>query len=177
MVNCWCKDLHLRWSWKSKKRHYSLSLLLPYQINVILTICGYWLSKNLEKIRKLISLADCKLKYFSSRIYAALTEYRPIKFVLCPFICPVFIWKGSIIGSVQCYYILGHVSVSIWSGTSNFYILGDLMFLFGQEQADFYILYNFYRKVCSTGIGPKTVKTLWKILWENPPQSLSPSQT
>ena len=33
-------------------------------------------------------------------------------------------------------------SVPIWSGTSIFYILGRLMFLFGQEQIFFYIFHN-----------------------------------
>ena len=37
------------------------------------------------------------------------------------------------------------------------------MFLSGQEQANFQILYNFYRNGCLTGIGQKTVKNLWKI--------------
>ena len=38
--------------------------------SVILTICGccWWLLQNLEE-RKVISLTDCKLKCFSSRIY------------------------------------------------------------------------------------------------------------
>ena len=139
---------------------------------------GYY--KIWKKVKKLISLTDCKLqinRFFLPNLSPSPSQNVCPSNQLCPYIRPVFIWKGSVTGSVQCFYILGHLSVSIWSGTSNFYILGDLMFLFGQEQADFYILYNFYRKVCSTGIGPKTVKTLWKILWENPPQSLSPSQT
>ena len=37
----------------------------------------------------------------------------------------------------------GTSSVSIWSGTINFYILlGYLVFLSDQEQANFYIFYN-----------------------------------
>ena len=36
----------------------------------------------------------------------------------------------------------GASTVPIWSGTSIFYIVGRLVFLFGQEQTIFYIFYN-----------------------------------
>ena len=51
-MNYWCDDLHLRCFRESGKRHCSLSLLLLYQLSVILTICGCWLLQNLVKRKK-----------------------------------------------------------------------------------------------------------------------------
>ena len=137
MVNCWCKDLHIRGFRKSRKRHYSLSLLLLYQINVILTICGSWLSKNLEKSKKINKFNRLQIEVFFFPNLSPPRRMQFYKIALCPYMRPVFIWKGSLTRSVQCFYILGHLSVSIWSGTSSFYTLGDLIFLSGQEQANF----------------------------------------
>ena len=54
-------NLCFRESWK---RHYSLSLLLLFQINVILTICGYWLLQNLEKRKKINKFNRLQIEVF-----------------------------------------------------------------------------------------------------------------
>ena len=137
MVNCWCKGLHLRCFRKSRRRHYSLSLLLLYQISVILTIRDYWSLQNLEKSKKINKFNRLQIEVFFFPNLSPPPRIQFYKIALCPYMRPVFIWKGSLTRSVQCFYILGHLSVSIWSGTSNFYILRHLMFLPGQEQANF----------------------------------------
>ena len=127
MVNCWCKDLHLRCFRKSRKLHCSLSLLLLYQINVILTICGYRLLKNLEKSKKINKFNRLQIEVFFFPNLSPPPRIQFYKIALCPYMRPVFIWKGSLTRSVQCFYILGHLSVSIWSGTSKFLDLVQLL--------------------------------------------------
>ena len=93
-MNYWYKDLHLRCFWEPWKRHYSLSLLRLYQITVILTICGYWLLQNLEKRKKSRKFNRLQTEVFFLLNISPLPPhppspiYRPIKFVLCPYICP-----------------------------------------------------------------------------------------
>ena len=49
---------------------HSLSLLLLYQINVILTICGCWLLQNLEKRKKSNKV---------NRLQIKVPKYKPLK--------------------------------------------------------------------------------------------------
>ena len=63
-MNYWCEDLHLRCFQESWKRYCTLSVLLIYQINVVLTICDCWLLQNLGERQQVISLTDCKLNCF-----------------------------------------------------------------------------------------------------------------
>ena len=111
MVNYWCEDLHLRYFRESRKRHYSLSLLLLYQINVLTISYLYqinvsnsyhlWLQViiNLEKRRKsnkfnrlqieVLLLSNISQIPCTPQIRAPpRLEYRPTKFVLCPYIRP-----------------------------------------------------------------------------------------
>ena len=111
MVNYWCEDLHLRYFRESRKRHYSLSLLRLYQINVLTISYLYqinvsnsyhlWLQViiNLEKRRKsnkfnrlqieVLLLSNISQILCTPQIRAPpRPEYRPTKFVLCPYIRP-----------------------------------------------------------------------------------------
>ena len=110
-MNYWCEDLHLRYFRESRKRHYSLSLLLLYQINVLTISYLYqinvsnsyhlWLQViiNLEKRRKsnkfnrlqieVLLLSNISQIPCTPQIRAPPhPEYRPTKFVLCPYIRP-----------------------------------------------------------------------------------------
>ena len=89
----WCEDLHLRYLWESWECCYILSLLLLHQIN-ILTICCYWLIQNLEKWKKSKQFNKLQIEVFfhsyinPSYISPPIPQYRSIKFVLCPYLCP-----------------------------------------------------------------------------------------
>ena len=87
MVNCWCKDLHLICFRKSWERHYSLSTLLLYQINVNFTVCGYWLLKNLEK-KKSNKFNSVQIEVSFLPNISSFPQYRLIKFVFYLYIRP-----------------------------------------------------------------------------------------
>ena len=86
--------------WESWKCHCSLSLLLLYQINIMLTICCCWLLQNLEKRKKsnefnklqvevlflIPSISSPYSPYISPPPHPTHTKYRPTKFVLFPYI-------------------------------------------------------------------------------------------
>ena len=50
----------------------------------------------------------------------------------------IFSWKGSVTGSVQYFYIVGHLVFLYGQQQVIVYILGHLGYLFGQEQTIFY---------------------------------------
>ena len=54
----------------------------------------------------------------------------------------IFSWKVCITGSVQCFYIVGHLVFLSGQQQAILYIFGHLGYLFGQEQTIFYIFYN-----------------------------------
>ena len=54
----------------------------------------------------------------------------------------VFSWKGCITGSVQCFYIVGHLVFLSGQQQAIVYIVGHLVYLFDQEQTKSYIFYN-----------------------------------
>ena len=92
-MNYWCEDIHHTCFRESWKHHCNLSLLYLYHINVILTICGCWLLQSLEKRKKSNKFNRLQIEVFppeykTSHIQAPPPEYGPIKFVLCPYICP-----------------------------------------------------------------------------------------
>ena len=108
------------------EHHYSSFLLLLYQINVILTICGYWLLQNLEKRKKNNKFNRLQIELFS-----------------LPNISPAYkIPLPSNIGPSNLSFVHIYAQFSFKKGISlralDVAILwGHLMFLSGQEQAIF----------------------------------------
>ena len=87
-MNYWCKDLHLGYIREFWKHHHSLSLLLLYQKTLFLLFVATDYYKTWKKERKVVNLTDCKLKCFSSRIYASLGCINGIlRYINCVGLC------------------------------------------------------------------------------------------
>ena len=124
-MNYWCKGLHLRCFGESWKHHYSLSLFLLYQMKVICYSYHLWLlviTKSGKKERKIISLADWKLNYFSSQISNMPPNFQ--KFWSSFTLFTVSLENCLFIASLECYTeILGQSILCLYKMVNDVFIV------------------------------------------------------